>query len=51
MTSGSAKVAGGELLPPNSCIFVAPTDAAPLVTAGPSGADLLCMQFPKRAHD
>lgn len=51
VTSGSAKVAGGELLPPNSCIFVAPDDAAPRLTAGPMGADLLCMQFPKRARD
>jgi hypothetical protein len=51
VTSGSAHVPGGALLPPNSCVFVAPDDPALEMTAGPSGADLLCMQFPKRAHD
>jgi hypothetical protein len=51
VTAGSAAVAGGALLPPNSCIFVGPEDAAAMLTAGPGGADLLCMQFPKRASD
>jgi hypothetical protein len=51
VSSGSACVPGGALLPPNSCIFVAPDDATALLTAGPTGADLLCMQFPKRARD
>jgi hypothetical protein len=51
VSSGSAAVAGGALLPPQSCVFVAPDDAAACLTAGPAGADLICMQFPKRARD
>jgi hypothetical protein len=50
VSAGTAHVAGGALLPPNSCVFVAPDDAALEMFAGPAGADLLCMQFPKRAH-
>jgi hypothetical protein len=51
VSAGSARVPGGALLPVNSCVFVAPDDAAMAMTAGPTGADLLCMQFPKRARD
>jgi hypothetical protein len=51
VSAGSASVAGGSLLPPQSCVFVAPEDAAACLTAGPMGADLICMQFPKRARD
>ena len=51
VTAGTAKVPGGALLPVNSCIFVAPDDLAADLTAGPLGADLLCMQFPQRARD
>jgi hypothetical protein len=51
VSSGSASVVGGGLLPPRSCIFVAPEDAAAVLTAGPTGADLICMQFPRRARD
>jgi hypothetical protein len=51
VTAGSAAVPGGALLPVNSCIFVGPDDLAAELTAGPLGADLLCMQFPKRARD
>lgn len=51
VTSGSAGVPAGALLPVNSCVFVGPEDAAATLVAGPGGADLLCMQFPKRAHD
>ena len=51
VAAGSAAVPGGALLPVQSCIFVGPDDAAAVVTAGPSGADLVCMQFPKRARD
>ena len=51
VASGSASVPGGSLLPLNSCVFVAPDDAAAVITAGPNGADLVCMQFPKRARD
>ena len=51
VTAGMAHVPGGALLPVNSTVFVGPDDAALSMTAGPMGADLLCMQFPKRAHD
>ncbi len=51
VTAGSACVPGGALLGVNSCVFVAPDDQAASMIAGPGGADLLCMQFPKRAHD
>jgi hypothetical protein len=51
VSAGTAHVPGGALLPVNSCVFVAPDDAAMEMFAGPVGADLLCMQFPKRAHD
>jgi hypothetical protein len=51
VTAGSAAVGDGTLLPVQSCIFVAPEDMAPSLRAGPGGADLLCMQFSKRARD
>jgi hypothetical protein len=51
VAAGSAQVPGGALLPVNSCVFVAPEDLAAQLIAGPLGADLLCMQFPKRARD
>jgi hypothetical protein len=51
ISAGSAAVTGGVLLPVQSCIFVAPEDAAATLLAGPGGADLICMQFPKRARD
>jgi hypothetical protein len=51
VSAGSAAVAGGALLPVQSCVFVAPEDAAACLVAGPGGADLICMQFPKRARD
>ena len=50
VSAGTAHVPGGALLPMNSCVFVAPDDAAIAMTAGPLGADLLCMQFPKQAR-
>jgi hypothetical protein len=50
VSSGTAQVPGGALLPANSCVFVAPDDAALEMFAGPAGADLLCMQFPKLAR-
>ena len=50
VASGTAAVVGGSLLSAQSCIFVGPDDLAASLTAGPLGADLICMQFPKRAH-
>lgn len=51
VNAGSVAVDGGALLPVQSCIFVAPHDTALRLQAGPAGADVLCMQFPKRACD
>lgn len=51
VSAGSAAVPGGELLPPQSLVFVGPDEAASTMVAGPGGADLICMQFPKRARD
>ena len=45
VVAGSLAVAGGEFLPPDSCIFVAPEDPALGVAAGPRGAEALCLQF------
>jgi hypothetical protein len=50
VSAGSASVVGGALLPVLSTIFVAPGDTAARLLAGPSGADLICMQFPKQAR-
>ena len=50
VSAGTASVPGGALLPVNSLVFVAPDDAAMAMVAGPAGADLLCMQFPKLAR-
>ena len=51
ISAGTAQVPGGALLPVRSCVFAGPDDAALAMTAGPAGADLICMQFPKRARD
>ena len=51
VSAGAASIPGGAPLSPKSCIFVGPEDPAPRLTAGPAGADLICMQFPKRAQD
>ena len=51
VSGGSASVPGGELLSAQSLVFVGPDEAASVLTAGPGGADLICMQFPRRARD
>ena len=38
---------GSALLPEESCVFVGPEDGALAVSAGPDGAELLCVQFPQ----
>lgn len=48
--SGSASAAGSALLPPNSCVFVGPQDPALALLAGPGGAEMLCVQFPRLAR-
>ena len=51
VTAGTACVLDGELLGVRSCVFVGPDEAVSTMTAGPGGADLICMQFPRRARD
>lgn len=45
--SGDASCGGPALLPVESVVFVGPEEAAISVTAGPIGAELLCVQFPR----
>lgn len=47
--SGSLKVTDPTPLAPKSCVFVGADEAAPIVHAGPAGAEVLCMQFPRPA--
>jgi hypothetical protein len=49
--AGDAAVDGCDPLPANSCIFVDPDDAAFAGASGPVGAELLCLQFRRRARD
>jgi len=49
--TGDAAVEGGDPLPANSCIFVGPEDPAFAGASGPVGAELLCLQFRRRARD
>ena len=49
--SGSLTVTDPEPLAPKSCVFVGADEAAPIVVAGPSGAEVLCMQFPRQASN
>ena len=49
--AGHASVPSSGLLPVQSCVFVGPEDAGLDVTAGPLGAELLCLQFPRLARD
>ncbi len=48
--AGNASCAGSALLPVDSCVFVGPADPALAMTAGPAGAELLCVQFPLLAR-
>ena len=50
VSGGAASVDGGALLPVKSCVFVGPEDVAAVVVAGDGGADLICMQFPRRGR-
>ena len=49
--AGDAAVDGGDPLPANSCIFVNPEDPTFAGASGPVGAELLCLQFRRRARD
>lgn len=46
--AGNACCGGSALLPEDSCVFVGSGDGALAVSAGPEGAELLCVQFPQR---
>jgi hypothetical protein len=48
--AGATSCAGSAPLPVESCVFVGPHDAALSVTAGVTGAELLCVQFPRLAR-
>lgn len=49
--AGAMSADGSALLPPNSCVFVSP-DAAPLhAVASATGAEALCVQFPRIARN
>lgn len=39
-----------DALGPKSCVFLSPDEAAAKLTAGPEGAEVLCMQFPRRVR-
>lgn len=45
--SGGASCGGSALLPVESVVFVGPDDAAVSLAAGPLGAEVLCVQFPR----
>jgi hypothetical protein len=48
--SGSAAADQSAMMPPNSCVFVAPEDGGVKIAAGPQGAEMLCMQFRARTR-
>lgn len=43
--AGTFSAAGSALLGVNSCVFVGPDDGPLAATAGPNGAEVLCLQF------
>jgi hypothetical protein len=47
--SGRASCGASALLPVESCVFVGPGDAPLSLAAAPEGAELLGLQFPRRA--
>jgi hypothetical protein len=48
--AGDAAVDGGDPLPANSCIFVGPEEPAFAGASGRVGAELVCLQFRRRAR-
>lgn len=49
--SGTASCDGSAFLPVESVVFVGPEDAALPISAGPTGTELLCVQFPLLARN
>ncbi|MBX9701678.1 MAG: hypothetical protein K2X74_19750, partial [Acetobacteraceae bacterium] len=51
VTAGSLSLDGAAALPTLSAAFVFPEDAAPQAVAGPGGAEVMVLQYPRgRAH-
>lgn len=51
VTAGTLALGAGAPMPPLSCAFVFPGDAPAEATAGPGGAEVLVLQYPRgRAH-
>jgi len=51
VTAGSLSLGGAAPLPPLSCAFVFPDEPAAEAMAGPGGAEVLVLQFPRgRPH-
>jgi redox-sensitive bicupin YhaK (pirin superfamily) len=51
ITSGTLALNGGAPMPTLSCAFVFPDEAAAAAQAGPGGAEVLVLQYPRgRAH-
>ncbi len=50
VTAGSA-TRDGAALPARTCLFVFPDDRAMQLRAGPDGAELLCLQYPRRVTE
>jgi len=48
VVGGGVDVGNGEALGVFTCMFVHPDEAALRVTAGAEGAEILCMQYPRR---
>jgi hypothetical protein len=46
--AGTMSAIGDTLLPAKSCVFVPPDDPSLIPTAGPEGAEVLCLQFAAR---
>lgn len=44
---GTLSIADAAPLPPHSCVFAAPDDGPLAVRAGTTGAEALCLQFPR----
>jgi hypothetical protein len=49
IAAGAAKF-DDQLHEAGTTIFIAPTDSKGTLTTGPSGAEILVMQFPKATH-
>jgi hypothetical protein len=51
MAAGGSFVHGGRVLGVPETLFITPDEAAPAITAGPDGAEVLLLQFPPLASE